>query len=571
MSLPVALTPGTVIGGHYIIGNLINRGGFGAVYRAIDQSEGNRPCAIKETYDVTPAARRQALMEASVLFTVRNNHLPEVYDALEMNGRFYLVMQLIEGQNLLQILRARVPNGIVGEQEPHYRATGPCSEQEVISWLLPIIEVLQELHSRNPPVMHRDIKPGNIILTPRNTTVLVDFGLTKLYDPNVDTQTIVKRVTAGFSPIEQYVGKTSPQSDIYSMAATIYLLLTNRLPPASISRGIHDDLIAPRQLNPSITIKTERALLIALSVHASQRYQSMRDFAQAISEPAFAAYSDQTLESMPPMPSTTQPITPTVLPHNPGLPPTNGSRQVHTHQPFSSGIRQPYPGAPKSGPALAGNGPQQMVAGYSSPVPVYPYISPMPPLTTPNIAAKGKAKNGQKELQPGSQSNKSLSAPSNQGCLWGLIQGVLAAFIVLSLRQQAAFYLATVIGFCFYVLAGYLTTHRGGGSLRGGWAGYWAGIYSTISFWLALGLGLLIGYIQHYQTISRYYHDNVIGRAWSAIAPQWPSLELLPKQPLAVNALALMLLGVALAWTLGWVGGLLGRNRHAKYKQTPAA
>jgi len=341
MSLPVALTPGTVIGGHYIIGNLINRGGFGAVYRAIDQSEGNRPCAIKETYDVTPAARRQALMEASVLFTVRNNHLPEVYDALEMNGRFYLVMQLIEGQNLLQILRARVPNGIVGEQEPHYRATGPCSEQEVISWLLPIIEVLQELHSRNPPVMHRDIKPGNIILTPRNTTVLVDFGLTKLYDPNVDTQTIVKRVTAGFSPIEQYVGKTSPQSDIYSMAATIYLLLTNRLPPASISRGIHDDLIAPRQLNPSITIKTERALLIALSVHASQRYQSMRDFAQAISEPAFAAYSDQTLESMPPMPSTTQPITPTVLPHNPGLPPTNGSRQVHTHQPFSSGIRQP--------------------------------------------------------------------------------------------------------------------------------------------------------------------------------------------------------------------------------------
>ena len=113
MSLPIALLPGTTIGNHYIIQSLINSGGFGAVYRGIDTSEGNRPCAIKETYDVTPAARRQALMEASVLFMVRSKHLPEVYDALESNGRFYLVMQLIEGQNLFQLLRSRVPGGLV--------------------------------------------------------------------------------------------------------------------------------------------------------------------------------------------------------------------------------------------------------------------------------------------------------------------------------------------------------------------------------------------------------------------------------------------------------------------------
>src|SRR6266513_4503456 len=107
MSLPVALTPGTTIDGHYIIGSLINRGGFGAVYRGIDTSEGNRPCAIKETYDVTPSARRQALMEAAVLFTIKSKHLPQVYDAFEFNGRFYLVMQLIEGENLLQLLNRR--------------------------------------------------------------------------------------------------------------------------------------------------------------------------------------------------------------------------------------------------------------------------------------------------------------------------------------------------------------------------------------------------------------------------------------------------------------------------------
>src|SRR5256885_13851146 len=119
MSLPLSLVQGTTIGGHYIVGPLLNKGGFGAVYRGVDTSEGNRPCAIKETYDVTPSARRQALMEPSILFTVRSKHLSEVYDAFEANARFYLVMQLVEGRNLLQLLCSRVPCGLIAEQEPH--------------------------------------------------------------------------------------------------------------------------------------------------------------------------------------------------------------------------------------------------------------------------------------------------------------------------------------------------------------------------------------------------------------------------------------------------------------------
>ena len=90
---------------------------------------------------------------------------------------------------------------------PDQSTSGPCLESEVLHWLLLIIDVLQELHSRRPPVMHRDIKPGNIVLKPDNTAVLVDFGLTKLYDPNVSTQTLGRAVTEGFSPIEQYVGE----------------------------------------------------------------------------------------------------------------------------------------------------------------------------------------------------------------------------------------------------------------------------------------------------------------------------------------------------------------------------
>src|SRR5260370_20603795 len=148
MTESIPLDPGTTIGGHYVIDGLINRGGFGAVYRGIDSSEGNRHCAIKETYDVTPTARRRALMEAAVLFTVKSKHLPKVYDAFEADRRFYLLMQLIEGKTLHQVLRLQ------GK---------PCSEQEVINWLIPIMHVLNELHSRKPAVIHLDIKPGNII------------------------------------------------------------------------------------------------------------------------------------------------------------------------------------------------------------------------------------------------------------------------------------------------------------------------------------------------------------------------------------------------------------------------
>ncbi|MBE3557669.1 MAG: serine/threonine protein kinase [Ktedonobacteraceae bacterium] len=317
MGLPAALTPGTVIGGHYIIGQLINSGGFGAVYRGVDTSEGNRPCAIKETYDVTPAARRQALMEASVLFTVRNQHLPEVYDALEDNGRFYLIMQMIEGENLLQILRSRIAGVPLGEQEPFQRGDGPCSLQEVLAWLLPIMDVLQDLHNRN--ILHRDIKPGNIILTPDQTTVLVDFGLTRLYDPSKETGKLARAVTEGYSPPEQYLSKTMPQSDIYSMAATIYLLLTNRLPPSALQRTVNDTLIPPRHLNPSLPPAIERALVKALAVQPEQRYQSIREFADALRDPAGNFYNDQTVAGTF-VPAATQPSLPSAHISSPSQP-----------------------------------------------------------------------------------------------------------------------------------------------------------------------------------------------------------------------------------------------------------
>jgi len=551
MSLPVALTPGTTIDGHYIIGSLINSDGFGAVYRGIDTSEGNRACAIKEIYDVTPAARRQALMEASVLFTVRSKHLPEVYDALEANRRFYLVMQLIEGQNLFQLLRSRVPGGLVGEQEPYQQGKGPCSEQEVLTWLLPIMDVLQELHSRRPAVIHRDIKPGNIILTPQQTAVLVDFGLTKLCDPALSTQTMTRAVTEGFSPLEQYVGKTSPPSDIYALAATMYLLLTNRMPPSATKRSMRDELIAPRLLNPSLSPNTEHVLLKALALQARDRYQSMSEFAQALQGFSFSAHADPTIAVTPALGGNPPSL---VLPAPPTQAYTKGYTGVQSAPQKPAGAKGTAGKLPPSG-----NGYSRPQPGYAQPAAASPAYAPSPPYQQGYMMPQA----------PYPPMARPLPAPFNQGCLWGLIQGVLAALLVISTRQPIYFDLAVIMGFVFYVIAGFTTTRRGGSSIRGAWAGYWAGLTSTVVFWFVLSVGFLLRLSQYMQShppgrgSGLRSSPNALNNAFLAVWPHFPNYNVLPRQPALVNVVVLLLAGVIIAFSLGWMGGVLGslRNR----------
>ncbi len=530
MSLPVALTPGTVIGNNYVIGSLINSGGFGAVYRATDQSEGNRPCAIKETYDVTPAARRQALMEASVLFTVKSENLPQVYDALEANGRFYLVMQLIEGQDLLQLLKDRVANrhmAVVGEQEPYHATQGPCSEQEVLAWMFPIMDILQELHSRKPAVVHRDIKPANIILTPHQTTVLVDFGLTKLYDPRSNgTQSLGRAVSQGFSPIEQYTGHTGPQSDIYAIAATMYLLLTNRLPPSAIKRSVQDELIPPRQFNPTLSLAVERALLKALAVQADQRYSTMQEFAQALRQPIFSSHADTTLVGLHVPHSSRYPYNP-----NPVVPTQPAPAHAYAAVPQPAGRPQLVVPAPPPAPP-----PGYVMVPQSSIVSAHP-----------------------------------LPTPFGQGCLFGLVQAVLSVGLVLLLKKEPSFYLASLVGFLFFAFAGFMTTRRGGSSLRGGWAGMWAGITSTLMFWVVLFIGLFILLAQRIeldttqaQRLGTGTPPNELNTAWRAVQPAYPHYSASGTQSPLWSLLFFLGGGLLLASTLGWLGGMWGATQHKK-------
>jgi hypothetical protein len=471
------------------------------------------------------------------LSTIHSPHLPQVYEAFEYQGRFYLVMQLIEGQNLLELSKTR---------------GRPCSEQEILRWLLPVMDVLQELHSRNPAVIHRDIKPGNIILTPDERAVLVDFGLTRLYDPSSTSQTIVRVVSEGFSPVEQYIGKTTPQSDIYAMAATMYFLLTQTVPPVAMERSFHDELVPPHVHNAQISPNTEAALLKALAVNTAQRFTSMYEFAGALRQlfsvyhpPTFTANlaqaaGAQTERMVLPAPPPALVVTPLPFSFQPGRP--------------LSALQSPA--APVQ-PGQATRPPKGR--GQAASAPSYPVLPPRRNATPPPPAPVAQR-----------QRYKALPGPYNQGCLWGLVQGICAALLVLSMKNSAnsSVLLAVVEGFFFYFLAGLLTTRKGGSSLRGIWAGFWSGIFSTIVFWVVFLVGLLIQVVQIYRQ--------------SATAPDQPSppfdvaayvglrfhqvVDTLANQQNGQQSaggggrgvIIYLVVGLVVAMLLGWGGGLLG-------------
>jgi serine/threonine-protein kinase len=149
------------------------------------------------------------------------------------------------------------------------------------------MDALTYLHNQDPPIVHRDIKPSNIKLTPNGVVKLVDFGLVKILASEDVTITVVQgRGTAHYTPLEQYggdAGHTDVRSDIFSLGATLYHLLTNQPPEEARNRFLNPGtLILPRDLNSSISPRTERALLWAMSLHPEERPQTIEQFRQAL-------------------------------------------------------------------------------------------------------------------------------------------------------------------------------------------------------------------------------------------------------------------------------------------------
>lgn len=281
----------------YRIEQQIGKGGFGAVYRAYDTVL-QQPCAVKDNIDTSSEAQDQFEREALLLARLRHPNLPRVIDHFFIpNQGQYLVMDFVEGQNLAQILAQR---------------GAPLTEQEVLVWIEQICQALNYLHQQQRPIIHRDIKPQNIIVSPSGQAMLVDFGISKVYDVKLATALSVRALTPGFAPPEQYgLSHTDARSDVYALGATLYRLLTNQSPPDGLSRLVHNiPLIPPRQLNSNISPKMEQAILKAMEPTTTSRLQSIEElqkFFLTIKRPSVTPNVD-TLEPTEPLTATTPPI-----------------------------------------------------------------------------------------------------------------------------------------------------------------------------------------------------------------------------------------------------------------------
>jgi len=244
--------------------------GMGVLYLAHDEAL-NLNVAVKENRYTTAIHSQQFHQEATLLASLRHPNLPRVIDHFVNEGiGEYLVMDYIEGMNLQDTLKKR------GK---------PLPESEVMRITTVICDALEYLHSLNPPIIHQDIKPANIILTPGEDIMLVDFGLAKPYDRGRVAENNIQGVTPGYSPIEQYGSDTDERSDIYALGATMYTLLTDVKPLEAIARAVGEDEIQPiRQLNPTISQPTQDVIDKAIAVKAEDRFQSLKDFHNKLGE-----------------------------------------------------------------------------------------------------------------------------------------------------------------------------------------------------------------------------------------------------------------------------------------------
>jgi eukaryotic-like serine/threonine-protein kinase len=287
----MTLSPGTLLNNRYRILSTLGQGGMGAVYHAIDENLGVA-VAVKENLFLTDEYARQFQREASILAGLRHANLPRVGDYFTFEGQGqYLIMDYIDGEDLRMRLERL-------KQLP---------EKEVIIIGVLICEALAYLHSRKPPVVHRDIKPGNIKITPEGEIILVDFGLAKVMSGAQATTTGARAMTPGYSPPEQYgTARTDPRSDVYSLGATLYAALTGVIPEDGLARATGKVELTPiRSLLSKVNRRLAAALEKALEVEPEQRFQTAEAFRDALQDstdiPALANLGRITVPPPPPV------------------------------------------------------------------------------------------------------------------------------------------------------------------------------------------------------------------------------------------------------------------------------
>lgn len=247
----------------YKILKLIKRGGMGVIYLAEDLHL-ERICAVKEllidfshtSQEDINRAIENFKREARILADLHHTNLPKVYDYFVSENKYFLVMDYIKGNDLLSLLNQRI-NGF--------------SEGEVINWLFQLCDVLDYLHTQDPPIIYRDVKPSNIMLREKDKKIiLIDFGIAIISSGTLPFKKRESLGTLGYVSPEQCDGKAAPTSDIYSLGATAYHLLTGSLPPVFTETPV-------KEKRKDISDELEKIISTCLKKNVIERYQNIKE------------------------------------------------------------------------------------------------------------------------------------------------------------------------------------------------------------------------------------------------------------------------------------------------------
>jgi len=266
------LPVGTVLKTRYRVTRLVAGGGMAWVYEvAEERPDGSRQTwAMKELRadsddsHTLEEGRQLFRQEAEILVDLSHPNLPQVVAFFEEAGRSYLVMEFIYGESLEKRLE---------------RASAPLLEGEVLDWAIQVCEVLSYLHSRPTPVIFRDMKPSNIMVTPNGQIKLIDFGIARTYKAGKSKDTMTMGSENYAAPEQWGKAQTDPRADVYGLGATMYHLLTN-VPP--LPAFVPTPRVPIQQYNPAVTDATVSVVEKALAKDRNLRFDSAEAMRQAL-------------------------------------------------------------------------------------------------------------------------------------------------------------------------------------------------------------------------------------------------------------------------------------------------
>jgi len=253
---------GTVLNNRYRILKSLGEGAFGVVYMVEDMVNHNTRRAMKEfAKEAIPKGKEELLLrETRFLAGLSHPGLPRVVDQFFLEQNYYMVMDYIEGDTLDSIF-------IMMDE--------PFTEEEILPWFFELSRIFDYLHSQDPPVIYRDLKPSNIIINSQNEAKLIDFGTARFFDPVKVKDTFIMG-TPGFAAPEQYGSEQSDaRSDIYALGATFYFLLTRRNMETAKFQ-----FPAVRTINSKVSENMEEVLKKCLELDPKERYKDIKELQQ---------------------------------------------------------------------------------------------------------------------------------------------------------------------------------------------------------------------------------------------------------------------------------------------------